>query len=537
MAFNVHDLLQLPSMQTALLLVGEQMLDNEISNITVMEAPDLAGWLRPGNLLLSSLFSMQESSDTELDQFVQQIKELQGSGLVIKTERFVKDVPPALINSCKRWEVPLIQIHKEVLYSDIQIEVMQALFDEKVALLDCHHKLHIRFTQYALKQPSLDEVMHALADLVGNPVGLLNHKQEQLFITDERLEHCRIIGSLPTHGDQMSFSHKKYRVQLEGSDIKGMQVNVKIPSIGGETHHIIVVDLDRELNKLDYVALENAASFLQMRFIQVFAVAQVKQNYLNDLFDDLLNDKFTAIEHMLEAVEALGLSLTEQYRLLVIRLQIQKGEPSTKTQHKRFQQMFVDSFRLDWANSFYRIRADRIIFLLPAHTISQSSFKERVGKSMQRTQAEFPKTPFLYQVGIGDSCEITQLGKLSGQPLRIVQFASALHQDSFVLDSDDLGLYRFFADIADKDRLLDLVPHPLRELYKKSPELTETLRVFLDNRQQLKLSADLLYIHPKTMRYRIDRIVELTKIDCENPEEVLSYNIGFRVLRLIGNEL
>jgi purine catabolism regulator len=524
-------------MQNAILLAGEQKLDNEISNIMVMEAPDLARWMQPGHLLLSSLFSMQESSATEMETFVRQIKDLKGAGLVIKTERFVKDVPPALIVACKKLEVPLIQIHKEVLYSDIQIEVMQELFNEKVVLLDYHHKLHIRFTQFALKQPSLDEVLQAVAELVGNPVGLLNHKKERLFVTDERLEHTKILGSLPTRGDQMSFSHKKYHVSSEGTGGEAMQVNVKIPSIGGDTHHLIVVDLDRELTKLDYVTLENAASFLQMRFIQVFAVAQVKQNYLNDLFDDLLNDKFTTTEEMREAVEALGLSFEEHYRLVVIRLRIQNGAPETKTQHKRFQQLFVDSFRKDWKDSFYRIRSDRIILLLPVKTVAQTSFKERVKASMQRTQADLPKTPFIYQIGVGDSCEISQLGKVGNQPLRIVQFASALHQDSFVLDADDLGLYRFFANVSDKERLLDLIPSPLRALHRKSPELAETLRVFLDNRQQLKLSAELMYIHPKTMRYRLDRIAELTKIDFENPEEILSYNIGFRILKVMGDDL
>lgn len=46
-------------------------------------------------------------------------------------------------------------------------------------------------------------------------------------------------------------------------------------------------------------------------------------------------------------------------------------------------------------------------------------------------------------------------------------------------------------------------------------------------------AAKELFIHPKTMSYRLKKINELTKIHLDNPEELLRITIGLRVLQIL----
>lgn len=537
MAFSVRDLLRLPSMKKARLLAGEQNIDCEISSIMVMEAPDVTGWLQPGHMLLSSLFSMQDSPDEELENLVIQVQTLKGVGIIVKTERFVKEIPSILVRACRKWTLPLIQIPPDVLYNDIQIEVMQALFNEKAALLDYHHKLHMQFTEYALKQPSFDEVMQTLGEMLGNPVAFLDHQMNLLCTTDERLQKLKILHPLPSSGSEMVFSYKKHAALLDEENIAACQITVEIPNIGDDIHYIIAADLNRKFQRPDYIALENAACFLQMRLIQIFAVGHVKQAYLNDLFDDLLNGKFVMDEQMRDAVCTLGFSIYVQYRIVSVCLIFENDDAQDSAKRKKEQQLFAESFRLGWGRSFYRIRAGQIIFVLPSKGESSLAFKERVSKSIHSALGFLREKNIRYHAGIGDACKITQISEFREQPLRLIQFAEAKFKESLILDSSDLGLFHFFTDIADSGKLLELVPAPLQKLHKERPVLSETLKVYLDNQLQLKVSADQLYVHPKTMRYRLNQICEITLIDFDNAEEILKYNIGFRALRLVGDEL
>lgn len=258
---------------------------------------------------------------------------------------------------------------------------------------------------------------------------------------------------------------------------------------------------------------------------------------MNDVFDDLLNGKFATSEQTLEAVRTLGLSLSILYRIVVVRLHFPPKEYENQTQYKKTLQLFVDGSRRHWKQMFYRIRSDRIIFLLPAEEISHVSYKQRITTSIQSALSSLPTAAMGCHAAIGDACSVTQISDLGEGPLRILQFADGKVNESFVFDNSDLGIYRFLTDITDAGKLLDLVPPPLRELHKHHPVLSDTLRVFLNNQQQLKASASQLCIHPKTIRYRIDRIQEITSINFGDPDEVLKYNLGFRALRLVGDEI
>lgn len=107
-------------MKKAQLVTGTDGIHREISNIMVMEAPDVSAWLQPGHMLLSSLYPMQESNEIDLANLARQIKQLHGAGLIVKTHRFVKEIPHALISACNQCGLPLVQIPGDVLYNDIQ---------------------------------------------------------------------------------------------------------------------------------------------------------------------------------------------------------------------------------------------------------------------------------------------------------------------------------------------------------------------------------------------------------------------------------
>ena len=97
----------------------------------------------------------------------------------------------------------------------------------------------------------------------------------------------------------------------------------------------------------------------------------------------------------------------------------------------------------------------------------------------------------------------------------------------------DIGVFQLFLKSTNSEQLQHYIPVKLLQLHQQNPELTETLKVFLDTTQNFKLTGDKLFIHPKTVRYRINKIKELTQIDFFDPEELLQYNIGLRLLTIL----
>lgn len=66
---------------------------------------------------------------------------------------------------------------------------------------------------------------------------------------------------------------------------------------------------------------------------------------------------------------------------------------------------------------------------------------------------------------------------------------------------------------------------------KNNTELYNTLGVYLSNGKNSNLTSDKLFIHRNTLKYRINKIIELTNIDFNNFEEVFNIHFSYKYLK------
>jgi DNA-binding PucR family transcriptional regulator len=75
-----------------------------------------------------------------------------------------------------------------------------------------------------------------------------------------------------------------------------------------------------------------------------------------------------------------------------------------------------------------------------------------------------------------------------------------------------------------------LVDPRIRALRAQDPVLTETLRVYLDSFGDVGAAAQLLGVHPNTVRYRVRRIQKLLSASLSDPEVRLVFSLGLRAI-------
>ena len=89
----------------------------------------------------------------------------------------------------------------------------------------------------------------------------------------------------------------------------------------------------------------------------------------------------------------------------------------------------------------------------------------------------------------------------------------------------------------DKEGLWTYIPDSVSRLYrydvKNKGELINTLECFLDNNQSLKKTSQQMFIHYRTVSYRLQRIMEISGMDFENASEMLVVRNGLIILRLV----
>jgi GAF domain-containing protein len=100
---------------------------------------------------------------------------------------------------------------------------------------------------------------------------------------------------------------------------------------------------------------------------------------------------------------------------------------------------------------------------------------------------------------------------------------------------EQLGAYRYLVhlelDDAPKDRYGNAVEELMDYDRRRSAQLVETLERYLGARCSVAASARALFIHPNTVRQRLERIQRITGLDLDD-EDLLSLELALKVARL-----
>lgn len=116
---------------------------------------------------------------------------------------------------------------------------------------------------------------------------------------------------------------------------------------------------------------------------------------------------------------------------------------------------------------------------------------------------------------------------------------SMMHNEAeFVLGYADLGVKRILYLMSDHPELERFYEEHLAPLEaydaEWETELVETLRVYLAQGYNLNSAAKELFVHRHTMRYRLEQIAELLKVDIDSSEILLNLQIAFQIREMRG---
>jgi sugar diacid utilization regulator len=101
---------------------------------------------------------------------------------------------------------------------------------------------------------------------------------------------------------------------------------------------------------------------------------------------------------------------------------------------------------------------------------------------------------------------------------------------------EDLGLYRLLCGLRDREELACFYHETIGPLVQydreKGAELVHTLEVFFAENANASSTARSLYVHRNTLNYRLQRIIDITGMDLDDPEARLSLQIGLKIHHL-----
>ena len=271
-----------------------------------------------------------------------------------------------------------------------------------------------------------------------------------------------------------------------------------------------------------------------------------------DFVDDLVSGHYGSVELLLQRARYLGADLAEGALVMVVDIddfarylaRRRPKEPAIQELKRRL----ADAVRLQarqlFANFLLGPRSDNVIlFLGRAEGEESEELPEKaqlLAKGVQRyVKGLLPDLTI--SVGIGGYKEDpAQLPDAYSEATVALEIGHRIHGPSSVSTFGTTGTYKLLF------RVLQENPEELEAFYGETlepvvhydsrygTELVETLITYLGNDASTVRTAGDLYAHRHTIRYRLDRVGELTGLDVDKSEDRERLTLGIKAMQLLG---
>ncbi len=548
MELRVKDLMAMEPMKDAVILGGQHYIHNTIEGVTIMEGPDLAKWIKGGEVILTSLYSIRNFDEKEIKAFFANLAEKRVSAFVFKQSN--ADISHQLIEAGETFMMPIIQLPNEIPFVDVMYPIMGELFNHQVTKLQYYKEIHDRFTALSLADEGLEKIINTLEELIGNPVALFDRNFSCMISTYPGLETFEMVEKVhfyePTVG--IKFPHYRQIVKYpELDNCKGHQIVVPIETLSDNKMYLLIGEINKSLGELDLIAVENAAISLSLELVKQFAVAEVEKKYKNDLVEELISGKIQSISAIYEKANVIGWDFMGPFAAVLFKINRltdsvlkQKSGLSDRSHY-----LVHEAIHHYLPNGIISNRSNLFIVLWKVERINPNdpSWMKEIKGISQKIQALVGKQvkEIAVQVGIGSAVsDITDIPKSYREAHDALDLGETLNGLESITAFSELGIFRLLRHIKDSSALIQFIPHSLKELLEyqqaNQADLLKTLQTFLECNQNVTQTAKKLFIHSKTVVYRLERIKEITGMDFDDSEEMLSVRVGLKIHELIQRE-
>lgn len=171
--------------------------------------------------------------------------------------------------------------------------------------------------------------------------------------------------------------------------------------------------------------------------------------------------------------------------------------------------------------------------------LDRAYYKELFHELMYRVGRKYGA--LTVSVGIGSLfSEISEVQRAVTEARRSLQIARACGRTKVVRCFDDMGIYRLLFELQDYEVFLNIENGILGKLKQYDLEngenLVETLRIYLKNDKNIGMSAQEMYLHRNTFKYRLNKIEDILLCDLTDPNTCFNINLAFKIELFLQSE-
>ena len=553
---RLRDILNVDLLAGAEVIAGKTGMDNVITSVNVMEVPDIVDWVRPGEFLLTTAYSLSNNIEA-LNTLLPIFSEKGVCGMGIKTKRYINELPESVIETANRLAFPIIKIPPNVSYGDLMKQIFTFIIGEQTRLLEKINEFNNQIRDIMLRRGDMDEFAELISQTLHSPTLITDqvHKSYKFHAEDKTWEAIldRVVPATINNSSILaepgSMEIRTNFDQIDGAKVKRFSIPIFFEeNLYG---HIYIWDINNHVNMGDLFVIESATSLIALHIVTKLTVTQRENVHRTNFLEQLLSNKPESQAGAILDAEYYGFDPNAHHQCLIFRLDYQDSVLSLSSRNRRIQETSliltgILSYMQQKASSRYIwvTKPNEIYFLL--------EFEPNLSAEIRATQTR----QFVYSllevardlkveedcfVGIGQAYpgydKLSDSLREAQQVVRILQASQKKGKDHYGF-FEEMGIARLFGAPESRADFLSHADQVLAPILKYDAEhdgkLLETVRAYFEHGGNLRKISEVQFTHYNTVMYRINRIRETLKIDLKDPETAFSIQFALKIRDLIG---
>jgi purine catabolism regulator len=492
---RVEELLSLPVLRGARVLAGHRGLDHEVTNVNVMEVPDIEAYVHPGEVLLTTLYPLRDDL-AKVAELVRRLHAATLSALVVRVGRYVDHIPAAAVDAADELGFPIIVVDTHIAFNDVISAVLAIVLADYGPEPGRAETIRERLTAVALTGGGLAEIARTLAGALDRHVAVVDAGGVTLGTGRPPTEPA---GARPETDPTWAFPI----------------------TVAGTERGRLLVDGNTEPTLGQRRLIRQACFAAGMHIAQALASIELDRRMRVLLLEEAVTG--SSIDHgqLTERSRLFGWDFTVPHAVVLARA----ARELPDTDVTRTAAAALPTGSLAWS------RGTEAVAIVPPTGVDQIGGLAARAERWRSALASVARCDVHAAIGTiardakglaashHSARESLAIGEVTARPL---------------VRHDELLLERILLSV-DPTRLQELVSDQIGPLIQAdrtgSGALCQTLETYLGIGNAAE-AARLLYIHYNTMKHRMVRIVELLDVDLHDPRIRLSLAIALAAREL-----
>ncbi len=517
---TVEKLLREPVFRNLKVLNKKADLRREIFTVESTETPDVASYLPENTLLITTGMAFKENQ-SGLCEFIHSLDRLPCAGLAIKLGRFIDSLEPEVIELADQLGFPLIQIPSHMTLGEVFQQLLAYIWDNQNAEMTFALNTQKKFSGLLLQGASMIVMMNNLGLVIKKPATLLNPfgEVEAAAHTCQK-EHLRVAQDLFC---DLSLYEKK--TDSFENLINSSKVNQKIriypiQTVGKNPYYLYIYGGEEKEDALSGMVIEQLVLvfgiFLYKNLYVRCNPLKQKEAILHIIVNKYKKERWSAAQ-LFTVGEKYGLKPASAYKIILATLEPFGGREFDFLNLSHREERYILIY--DWLNRKLqeKFHGDIIIFpetltyqyvlLIQGNYRGLESYLEDYHEALLR----FLQVHITFSFGNS----VAQLDTIDNS------YNTALESYQYGEEKENIPYIKYFKStnanelfkMVSGEQIKGFCLYHLKGLTNPEDEMTlelrRTLKTYLDCRCSVTETANHMFLHRNTIKYRIKRCEEI----------------------------